>query len=245
MRSFRLFDIRFVDGSFREIKAELDKGGLMVVPAAPALATIENDSSYYDALKESEFAILDSGFLCLALRFMKGYKAQKLSGLAFLRQFIETLDSRQQDQVFLVDPSVSESKLNKELFLNAGIDLLENQYVAPMYDSNEIIDEELLNILKAKKPKYIVINLGGGVQERLGAYLKTHLADTYAPSIICTGAAIAFMTNAQAPVPKIIDYLYLGWLARCISDPLRFVPRYFSGFRLANMLRKSQFEVEL
>jgi len=245
VRAFRLFDIKFLDGSFREIKAELDKGGLMVVPAAPALATIDADSRYFDALKESDFAILDSGLLCLGLRLMKGYKVQKLSGLAFLRQFINSLDKQESDQVFLIDPSAKESALNKELFDNVGIDIRENQYIAPMYDANEIVDTVLLEILKAKKPRYVVMNLGGGVQERLGAYLKSHLESTYRPSIICTGAAIAFMTHAQASIPKVFDDLYLGWLVRCISDPRRFVPRYFSGFRLIAMLRKTKFQVEL
>jgi len=244
VRSFKLFDIKFVDGSFTEIKAELDKGGVMVVPAAPALATIYSDSKYYDALKSSEFAIMDSGFLCLALRFMKGYKAQKLSGLTFLRLFIEGLDTRQSGQVFLIDPSADESALNKELFSNAGIDIGENQYVAPMYDSYDVVDDKLLSILQSKRPKYIVINLGGGIQERLGVYLKLNLKAMYRPSILCTGAAIAFMTKVQAPIPKLFDDLYLGWLARCISDPATFVPRYFGGFRLIGMLRKTQLEVE-
>lgn len=244
MRSFRLFDIKFLDGSFKEIKSELDKGGLMVVPAAPALATIDVDSRYYDALKKSEFAILDSGLLCLGLRFMKGFKVQKLSGLAFLQQFIDSLDKQERGQVFLIDPSAKESALNKELFDNAGIDIQENQYIAPMYDAHTIVDADLVEILKAKKPRYIIINLGGGVQERLGAYLKSQLEPTYRPSIICTGAAIAFMTNAQARIPKLFDELYLGWLIRCISDPFRFVPRYYSGFRLIMMLRGTQLEVE-
>jgi len=67
-REIILFGIRFLDGSFEEIREELDRGGVMVVPAAPALATIYRDEHYYAALKQSRFAILDSGLLCCCWR---------------------------------------------------------------------------------------------------------------------------------------------------------------------------------
>jgi UDP-N-acetyl-D-mannosaminuronic acid transferase (WecB/TagA/CpsF family) len=89
----------------------------------------------------------------------------------------------------------------------------------------------LLNNIESKKPKYIIINLGGGTQEKLGAYLKTHLS--YKPAIICTGAAIAFLTGQQASIPTWGDKFFLGWLFRCIQNPKLYVPRYFKAFRLA------------
>jgi hypothetical protein len=30
--------------------------------------------------------------------------------------------------------------------------------------------------------------------------------------------------------------LYLGWLLRCIYNPLRFIPRYLSAFKLAKLV---------
>jgi N-acetylglucosaminyldiphosphoundecaprenol N-acetyl-beta-D-mannosaminyltransferase len=64
----------------------------------------------------------------------------------------------------------------------------------------------------------------------------------YKPTIICTGAAIAFLTGRQATIPKSLDYLYLGWLSRCIFDPKRFVPRYISGFKLFNLIINTKVE---
>ena len=51
-------------------------------------------------------------------------------------------------------------------------------------------DLSLLEIIENKRPKFIVINIGGGVQEKLGYYLRTRL--DYSPAITCTGAALAF-----------------------------------------------------
>ena len=104
-----------------------------------------------------------------------------------------------------------------------------NHYVAPIY-SLELRDNKLLDEIEEKRPKVIMINLGGGVQEKLGFFLKSNL--TYNPGIICTGAAISFFTGRQASISKAIDKLYLGWFWRCLDEPKTFIPRYLSGFKL-------------
>ncbi len=76
--------------------------------------------------------------------------------------------------------------------------------------------------------------LGGGTQERLGLYLKQHLA--YRPAIHCIGAAIAFLSGDQVDIPVWGDRFYLGWLFRCLSDPKRFVPRYWGARKLIALM---------
>ena len=105
-----------------------------------------------------------------------------------------------------------------------------HQYIAPIYKKNKITDIKLLKDIKTIKPKYIIINLGGGTQEILGSYLKKNL--NYKPSIICSGAAISFLTKQQAPISAIVDKLYLSWLLRIIYNPILFLPRYLSAFKL-------------
>jgi lipopolysaccharide/colanic/teichoic acid biosynthesis glycosyltransferase len=79
-----------------------------------------------------------------------------------------------------------------------------------------------------------MVGLGGGVQERLGLFLKQHLS--YRPAIFCTGAAIAFLTGGQARIPVWADRLYLGWLLRIIDAPTKFHRRYWEAFRLAPVI---------
>ena len=76
---------------------------------------------------------------------------------------------------------------------------------------------KLLNIIKRYKPKFIIINLGGEVQELLALYLKKNI--NFKISIICTGAAIAFITKRQAPINDLIDKFYLGWVYRLLFNP--------------------------
>ena len=80
-----------------------------------------------------------------------------------------------------------------------------------------------------------MINLGGGIQELLGSYLKSNL--DYKPSIICSGAAISFLTGQQAKIPIIFDIIYLGWLVRIIFDPHIFLPRYLKAFNFIFLMK--------
>ena len=71
----------------------------------------------------------------------------------------------------MINPSYNEQLLNKKYLKLKKINN-SNHYVAPFYNKNIINDLKLLKMIKKDKPRYIVINLGGGVQELLGSYLK-------------------------------------------------------------------------
>ena len=236
IKKFKFFKIKFMDGDFKDIKFLLDKGGLLVLPAAPALANIYSDKSYHRALKHADIALFDSGFFCLLLRIFKGIKIKKYSGLKFLTQLLKSLKNRS-DQILMINPSYNEQLLNKKYLKLKKINN-SNHYVAPFYNKNIINDLKLLKMIKKDKPRYIVINLGGGVQELLGSYLKYNL--DYKPSIVCSGAAIAFLTGQQAKIPSIFDKLYLGWLIRIMFNPFIFIPRYIKAFKLFFLMKYIQ-----
>ena len=72
----KIFDINFIDANFKNIKSILDKGGLLVLPSGPGLATIKSDFRYYKALKNADLVLFDSGYFCLLLRFLKNINVQ-------------------------------------------------------------------------------------------------------------------------------------------------------------------------
>jgi UDP-N-acetyl-D-mannosaminuronic acid transferase (WecB/TagA/CpsF family) len=106
-------------------------------------------------------------------------------------------------------------------------------YMAPMYGA-EISDAPLLELLERLRPQHVIVTVGGGTQERLGLYLKRNLS--YLPAIHCIGAAIAFLSGDQVKIPVWADKNYLGWLYRSISEPRRYVPRYWEARKLLMML---------
>ncbi len=72
-----ILGIKFINTNYKIIKSLIDKGGLLVLPSGPGLATINNDTKYYNSLKNADIALFDSGYLCLLLRILKGIKVKK------------------------------------------------------------------------------------------------------------------------------------------------------------------------
>ena len=232
LSTIKVLGIDFINTSVKQVVNILKHGGLLVVPAAPALINVKNDPDYYSALQNADVVIPDSGYMALLWNTFHRRKIKRISGLEFLISFFNDEEVKRSSELLLVDPRPTEAQHNLNYLKNTGFKITDDiSYVAPMYKKNKIEDAELLNIIEHKKPKYIIINLGGGTQEKLGAYLKKNLS--YKPAIICTGAAIAFLTGQQASIPNWGDKLFLGWLFRCIQNPKLYVPRYFKAFQLA------------
>jgi len=235
-------DINFVDGLYSKIFDKIKLGGFMVVPSGPGLSSIGKDLQYTEAVKNADFAIPDSGFMVLLLRWLKGIKIKKLSGFEFLNFFLK--ENFRKNELFLIDPNSYESKKNNDYLNKIGIPIEQsNHYVAPIYNKNKVEDKELINILNRleNKPKYIMINLGSNIQEPLGYYLKNNIS--YKSGIICTGAAISFFTGSQANISPLLDKLSLGWLWRIIKNPSVFLPRYYNALNLFFLILKSDVEI--
>ena len=238
MKEYRtILGINYFVGSLEALLDRTSKGGLVVVPAAPALAELEENMPYRRALESATFAITDSSFMILLWFLRKGEFLKRISGLLYLRGLISDASFRQKDATYWIMPSQEDLNVNLSWLNSKGLALTdENCYLAPHYPRGTVMDAILLNKIEACRPAYIVINIGGGTQEILGAYLFKQLS--YKPAIICTGAAIAFLSGRQANIPPWVDKLMLGWLARCLSEPRKFIPRYWRGFRLIGILFK-------
>ena len=224
---FNYRGISFYNSNFNHILNRLNKGGVLVAPAASALSQIYNNKNYYLAIREADIAILDSGLFCILVRFFLKKKVKKLSGYLFLKKLLKCKSLRNK-KILLVNPTKLDNKLNKELLLTKGFKKVES-YLAPKYN-NKVIDKKLLKQVKKFKPNYIIINIGGGTQEQLGIYINNNIK--YKLSIVCTGAAIAFLTKRQAPINDFVDKIYLGWLWRIIYNPRKFFVRTMSSLGL-------------
>jgi UDP-N-acetyl-D-mannosaminuronic acid transferase (WecB/TagA/CpsF family) len=207
-------------------------GGLTLAPSGPGLCTLGRDPDYRDALLSADMNLTDSSFLILA-RLLRGHSpVRRTSGLRYLQGLLKAPELRSSATTFWVMPS-NDSKLRSLRFLrNQGIPVAEsNMYVAPMYPkAGPVEDAALLAILEGAQASQVFICVGGGIQEKLGSYLKRNLS--YTPGIHCLGAAIAFLTGEQARIPAWADRMGLGWLLRCVKDPKVFLPRYARALEL-------------
>jgi N-acetylglucosaminyldiphosphoundecaprenol N-acetyl-beta-D-mannosaminyltransferase len=213
-------------------------GGLVLAPSGPGLCELERDPDYRDALLGSDLNLTDSGLLILAHALSTRERLPRTSGLGYVDELLRRDELKRSRATFWVMPSRRSMKRNLDWIRLRGYDVAESDcYVAPLYPrSGPVEDEALLALLSEQAPEHIFICIGGGVQEKLGLYLKQNLP--YRPGIHCIGAAIAFLSGDQASIPRWADRLLLGWLIRCLADPKTFVPRYLRAFRLVYLLAR-------
>jgi UDP-N-acetyl-D-mannosaminuronic acid transferase (WecB/TagA/CpsF family) len=239
-RHFRqILGVRFFVGKPAEAAALGLQGGLVVVPAAPALVDFMHDTDYQEALDNSDLAITDSGLMVLIWSLMKRDRICRTSGLEYLKLILADPSLRRPQATFWIMPTRGAAEKNAAWLRENGLPVsVEDYYVAPKYTNNNVADPLLLEAVNRRKPPHIIIALGGGVQEKLGYYLKRFAE--YRPGIHCIGAAIAFLSGDQVRIPAWADRLFLGWLFRCAHQPAKFVPRYWKGPRLLPLMMTYQ-----
>jgi UDP-N-acetyl-D-mannosaminuronic acid transferase (WecB/TagA/CpsF family) len=232
----RILGVDFFYGSAQEAIARMRQGGLLVVPAAPALKDLATNAQYRESLLNADLAITDSAYMVLIWNLIAGDRLSRLSGLEYLRVLLLEPDVRQSGNTLYIMASPKSAKLNLSWLAEQGIEVpAENVYMAPMYGAT-IDDPALLEQIQRLRPQHVVVTVGGGTQERLGLYLKRNL--DYLPAIHCIGAAIAFLSGDQVHIPVFADKFYLGWLYRCVSEPKRYVPRYWEARKLLGLMVK-------
>jgi UDP-N-acetyl-D-mannosaminuronic acid transferase (WecB/TagA/CpsF family) len=237
----QILGIKFYTGDAHGAIEKISQGGLLVVPAAPALKDIPLNAAYREALLNSDVAITDSAFMVMIWNLVQRDSIRRLSGLEYLVELLKRPDVREPGNTVWVMAGPVSAKKNLEWLAEQGIEVpADCVYSAPMY-GNTVEDPELVALLKQKRVRHVIVTVGGGVQERLGLYLKRQL--DYLPAIHCIGAAIAFLSGDQVRIPMWADTLYLGWLFRCLSAPRRYIPRYWSALQLFSLLRRYRSEL--
>ena len=229
-----ILGVRFFNGTVEDAVERMERGGLLVVPAAPALKDIDRNPVYREALLNADLCITDSAFMVLIWNRISKQKIHRLSGLKYLRELLRREDAHRPGNVVWIMASPASAQKNLAWLREQGIEVPEEcLYLAPMYGS-QIEDPVLLAMLDRLRPQHIVVTVGGGTQERLGLYLKQRLS--YRPAIHCIGAAIAFLSGDQVGIPVWADKFYLGWLFRTMADPKRFGPRYWEARKLLKLM---------
>jgi len=230
-----ILGVQFFLGTATQAIDRIRPGGLLVVPAAPALKDLGTNAAYREALLNADLTIADSAFMVMVWNWLQGDSIRRLSGLVYLRELLKQPDVQQPGNCIWIMAGSTSSRRNLAWIATQGITVPSDcVYIAPMYGEQEIEDEPLVAMIERVRPQHVILTVGGGTQERLGLYLKRNLS--YLPAIHCIGAAIAFLSGDQVRIPAWADRLYLGWLYRSVSHPKRYVPRYWAARKLLYLL---------
>src|SRR5438270_3065730 len=225
-----ILGVRFFNGTVDQaVETMSANGGLLVVPAAPALVKLQSDEEYRRARASADMAIADSGAMVLIWKLLTGRRVERISGLKFLKRLIGRLASRPTERVLWIVPSESAHEKTIHWLRHVNLTGTADFYVAPRYAA-EVRDDALVARIDNHPPAHVVVGIGGGVQEKLGLFLKEKLRAR--PAIHCIGAALGFLTGDQPPIPMWADRFYLGWLLRLLRQPRVFGPRYLSALKL-------------
>lgn len=229
----RVLGVDFFPGSLAEACHRAAKGGLLTAPSGPGLADdLVREPAYRRALESSDTVLTDSAFMVWLWRLRSGRRLPRNSGLAFLRLWMKSEVMQRPGAVVWLMPSEAELHHTFHWLRAHGYPAEKDDFrVAPRYAAGPIVDPAFVSWIETRHPEVVYIAIGGGVQERLGHYLRDALS--YRPVILCLGAALAFITGAQVQIARWVDRCGLGWAWRMASDPLRYSRRYVRAMRLA------------
>lgn len=232
-----ILGLPFFVGPLEEAIDASRRGALIVAPSGPNLSgELHSVPAYRDAVRSADIILTDSAVMVSVYNRASGSRIPRHSGLKFLEALLDEPSLRRASGVFWVMPTAEEGEKIGRWLESRGFPVsASNTYVAPHYPPGPITDESLLAGIERSRPEVVVINLAGGKQEILGAWLKSQLGER-SPGIVCTGAAIAFLAGTQARIPRWADRIGVGWLMRCIYEPRKFVPRYYRALPLLVMV---------
>lgn len=231
----RILGLDFFHGPVAEaVDRALDRAGLIVAPSGTCFARLQQDATYRRAMMEADLVLPDSGLMALLWRILRGKSITRISGLAYLNELLGRSKIRQDSILWVLPDATARDKSLAWLQSHGFRPMVEDCYIAPIYGS-QVDDPALLDRVLVRRPRHIVIALSGGVQEKLGFYLRENYDGS---TIHCIGAALGFITGYQIAIPNWADRLYLGWLLRLLSNPRKFLPRAASALALPWLILK-------
>ena len=231
----QILGLEFFDGTVAgAVDRALERRGLVVAPSGTCFTRLQRDEIYRTAMTQADLVLPDSGLMVLLWRLLRRRRITRISGLAYLKELLGRAEFQQEKSLLWILPNEeAREKTARWLDRHGFLMTAENFYVAPIYGS-EVEDRPLLEQVESRRPGHVIIALSGGVQEKLGFFLRENWGDR--PAIHCIGGALGFITGYQIAIPNWADRLYLGWLIRLLANPRKFLPRALSAFALPGMI---------
>jgi UDP-N-acetyl-D-mannosaminuronic acid transferase (WecB/TagA/CpsF family) len=180
------------------------------------------------AVRDGDYVILDSGVVALLCLLKYRQAVSRISGLRLIQHLFlgKGRAAIERAHILWVVPNELEGQQIEAWISGVALPLARHTfYVAPMYrEAVDFADPSLVDLIASSSPNVIILCIGGGTQEKLAWGIKKRIHPT--PPILCTGAAISFLTGSQARIPTWVDRACLGWLWRTLHEPKKFGARY-------------------
>jgi len=237
----QILGVSFFSGSVRDaVERARRVGGVVAIPAAPALLKLKYDEEYRLALQRADLVLADSELLTLLWRVASRRRLKKISGIRYLKCLLGDSAVRKEEKLFLIVSSTAAKNKAISWLRERGFPIDPGDCNVAEFAAHGQ-EHALLFQIEKLRPQHVIIALAGTGQEKLGVYLRDFLL--YRPGIHCVGAALGFLTGTERPIPEWAERFHLGWLSRLVSQPGMFLPRIGIAVALAGMIFKYRSEM--
>src|ERR1700677_2909328 len=117
-----ILGIEFFVGDATQAIQRMNHGGLLVVPAAPALKNLPYDQAYREALLGADLVITDSAFMVLLWNYLQNDSIRRLSGLEYLSALLKEPAFNEPHNSFWVMANEESAEKNCAWLRAQGID---------------------------------------------------------------------------------------------------------------------------
>src|SRR5437667_286232 len=89
----RILGVSFFSGSVRDaVERARHAGGLIAIPASPALLKLKYDEEYRLVLQRADLVLADSELLALLWKLVSGRRLKKISGISYLKCLLADIE---------------------------------------------------------------------------------------------------------------------------------------------------------
>ena len=216
MRFIETFGFKVFSDSLSTINID-DKKQLTLNTISPNSYGISTkDHIFEEALKKSDFLVLDGVFFALSSIFLKQQNIIKNQGLDVFNYFIKKMNSEGGRVFFLGASTETLAKIKTKL--NIEYKNIATEFMSPPFKSDFSKDENAIMVeaINKFKPDIIFVGMTCPKQEKWAHQNKNKLD----AKLICSiGAVFDWYAGNQKDIHPLWWKLRLGWLKRTIDRP--------------------------
>ncbi len=209
--------------AFAKVASEFgqERFGYVVTPNADHLIRWHHDADFRAYYADSAYILLDSRFLAMLFRTMRGDRASVCPGSDLTERLLSGV-IRPEDRVVLIGAEESQARS-----LEAHYSLRNLRHFNPPqgFANDPVAVEQCLAFIERQSPfRFCLLAVGTPRQEMLAQALRTRGAAR--GLALCVGASINFLTGKEKRAPLWMRRAGLEWLYRLVSQPTRLSHRY-------------------
>jgi N-acetylglucosaminyldiphosphoundecaprenol N-acetyl-beta-D-mannosaminyltransferase len=216
MKFIEIFGLKVFSDNLKSININANRTLTINTISPNSYGILTKDPLFKEALKKSDYLVLDGVYFALASVFIKGKNIKKNQGPDVFDFFIKKMNSENGKVFFLGASSETLGKIKNRLKLDYKN--LTSEFLSPPFKDKFSEQDNALIIKKINifKPDIIFVGMTCPKQEKWAHQNKNKLD----AKLICSvGAVFDWYAGNQKDIHPLWWKLRLGWLKRTIDRP--------------------------